>query len=140
MLQRFLSRKWIIEKNPCLSTLSRSFLYPRFAKVLNFSKTSIPIKLFREPSDFEICCSKNNFEKNNFEKYWVWAKNYRNPEFLDKFHRLRKIWVSRKTFLYKNQLIMKLLVRFFSKELFQWFRPVTNIDKHHLDITNMLVN
>ena len=41
----------------------RSFLYPRFAKVFKFSKKSILDKSFRKPSDFEIYCSKSNFEK-----------------------------------------------------------------------------
>lgn len=46
-----------IYREHSLSTLSRTFIEKLFRKQINFDKT------FREPSNFEIYCSKSNFEK-----------------------------------------------------------------------------
>ena len=118
MLQRTLSRKLIIEKI-LISKFYRDLSFIKNCEKFKFSKTSFFDKTFREPGDFEMYSSKSDFEKIISKKLRL-NNIYRKHKFLDKFIKdCDKSRFSRKNSYTRIELILKIHVRFFSKELFQ---------------------
>ena len=135
----------ILSRSCLFVRLSKSFLIHDCERFHVFRNKSILDKIFaiiQWTHVFEIYVqrvfSKMIISKNT--EFWTNIIEIMRQWIISKILlRLRQLGFSIK-FLYKNLSNLKFNVRFFSKELFQWFRPVTKIDKHHLDITNMLVN
>ena len=141
--------KYVLDKdfieNMLVCKFFEIFHFTWLRKISRFRKKQFSIKnyaIIHITNVFENYDQRKYFRKQCFREYWALNKNFRKHELeydFENFHKDCEKLSSKKKFLYKNLSNLKTNVRFFCDNKIQWFRPVIKINKHQLDITNMLL-